>query len=114
MRSGAQTRLAAILHSVFLAGIVILLADFVQLLPMPALAGVLLSTAAQMIKPSELLLQIKRSKLDGLVLILTLTLTVTTDLTTALVVGAICWLLLRNTNLNDSLPSVDQDETLGD
>jgi SulP family sulfate permease len=114
VRSGAQTRLAAILHAVFLAGIVILLADFVQLLPMPALAGVLLATAAHMIKPSELLLQIMRSKLDGLVLILTLALTVTTDLTTALVVGAVCWLLLRKTNLNGSLPSVDPDETLGD
>lgn len=114
VRSGAQTRLAAILHSVFLAGIVLSLSSFVRLLPMPSLAGVLLATAGHMIKPSELFRQGARSKLDGIVLLTTLFLTAVADLTTALLVGAASWFLLSKTPLNGALPPVDQTETLGD
>lgn len=114
VRSGAQTKLAAMLHSVFLAIIVLLCANYVELIPTPALAGVLLATAAQMVKPRGLWQEVRRSKLDAIVLVLTLALTVITDLTTALIVGAVSWLVLRRTPLDGALPRVSQDETLGD
>lgn len=114
VRSGAQTRLAAMFHAVFLAGIVLLLSNLVTFLPMPALAGVLLATAAHMIRPIEILHTIKASRLDGLILIATFILTIVTDLTTALIIGVLAWLILRKTPLSHSLPPISQDETLGD
>ena len=114
VRSGAQTRLAAMLHALLLAVIVILCAAYVELIPTAALSGVLLATAAHMIKPKDVLFELKRSKLDAVVLSLTLVLTVVTDLTTALIAGALFWLALRRTNLNTKLPTVTQEETLGD
>lgn len=114
VRAGAESRWAAAFHAVFLAAIVLGLSNLVALIPLPALAGVLIATAAGMIKISELKTTIRRSKLDAVVLVLTFGLTVFTDLTTALAVGGVAWFALRKTRLAAVLPPVEKGETLGD
>lgn len=114
VRSGATSRTAAMWHAGLLLGLVLAAQQLVSLIPLPALAGVLLATAAHMIKPTELWHLARSSKADAAVLVATLVLTVATDLITALVVGVLLWGLLRRFKESSTLPPVNQDETLGD
>lgn len=99
VRSGATSRFAAVAHSVFLVLMVLALTPLVSLVPLPALAGVLLATAFNMVKFEELVKIARASTLDTALVILCLTLTVFVDLTTALLVGTLVWLFLRKTKL---------------
>jgi SulP family sulfate permease len=99
VRSGATSRIAAGAHSVFLVLMVLALSPLVSLVPLPALAGVLLATAFNMVKFSELKQIALASKLDTALVTLSLALTVFVDLTTALLVGTLIWLFLRKTKL---------------
>ena len=114
VRSGAKSRLAAILHAVVLAILVLALGPLVSSIPLALLAGVLIATASHMVKPADVLKTVRASKLDALVFVVTLAATVLTDLTTAVLVGGLLWLLLRKTWLSTREPAIDQDETLGD
>ena len=114
VRAGATSKTAAMWHAALLLGLVLAAQQLVSLIPLPALAGVLLATAAHMIKPGELRLLAKHSKADATVMVATLVLTVATDLITALVVGGLLWWLLRRFKETSTLPPVNQDETLGD
>ena len=99
VRSGATSRVAAAAHSAFLLIMVLVLAPLVNLIPLPALAGVLLATAFNMLNLRELWKHAKASKLDGILTAVTLLLTIFMDLTTALFAGVLMWLALRKTKL---------------
>ena len=99
VKSGANSKLAAIAHSVFLVVMVLVLTPLVTLVPLAALAGVLLATAVNMVKFEELKKVAKASKLDFVLVIVALLLTVFVDLTSALLIGVIMWLALRKTKL---------------
>ena len=117
VRSHAQSKLAAFSHSVILALVVILFAPLVGMIPLSALAGVLLATTARMIKPKELLALAKETRLDALVLICTFVATIAIDLISAVIIGLLLSLAFRKTGLakiDRRYPPVDQKETLGD
>jgi SulP family sulfate permease len=99
VRSGANSKFAAVAHSVFLVIMVLALTSLVSLVPLPALAGVLLATAFNMVKWSELRKVARASKLDLILVVLSLGLTVLVDLTSALLVGTLTWFALRKTKL---------------
>ena len=99
VKSGATSRIAAAAHSVFLVVMVLALSPLVSLVPLPALAGVLLATAINMVKFSELKKIAQNSKLDRLLVFVSLGLTVLVDLTSALLVGTLMWLALRKSKL---------------
>lgn len=117
LRSGAHSRLAAVVHAVTLAAAVLLVSDLVQRIPLAALAGVLIATTARMIDPSEIKRVTSESKNDAAVLWLTFFMTVFTDLITAVIVGLlISWLLRKSkfANLDMRFPPTGKKETLGD
>ena len=117
VRSHAQSKLAALSHSLVLAAVVILFAPLVGQIPLAALAGVLLATTARMIKPRELMSLARESKLDALVLICTFVATIAIDLISAVIIGLVLSLALRKTSLaaiDRRYPPVDEKETLGD
>ncbi len=117
VRAGANSKLAAFSHAVFLAGIVLLGSSLVGQIPLAALAGVLLATAAHMVKPEELRRTAKNSWLDLIILTATFAVTVFVDIISAVVVGLVLSLLLRKTVLarvSTRLPPIDAEETLGD
>lgn len=117
VKSHAQSKLAALSHSVILAIVVLLFAPLVAQIPLAALAGVLLATTARMIKPRELIALAKETRLDALVLIATFTATIFIDLISAVIIGLILSLALRRTRLaaiDRRYPPVDENETLGD
>ncbi|MEY4944501.1 MAG: hypothetical protein RL384_445 [Actinomycetota bacterium] len=114
VRAGANSRIAAISHALFLAIFVLLLSSQISQIPLAALGGVLIATAYHMIRIEELRATSRQSKLDGLVLIVTLVATVVLDLISALAIGLLLYLALRKTKLSKRLIPIDAEETLGD
>lgn len=89
VRSGARSRLAAVVHSLVLLVVVLALADVVAWIPLAALAGVLIATAIRMIEVSSLRALARASRGDAAVLGLTFLATVVLDLATAVVLGIV-------------------------
>jgi SulP family sulfate permease len=89
MRSGARSRLAAVVHSLVLLLVVLALAPMVGWIPLAALAGVLIATAIRMVEVSSLRALVRASRSDAFVLALTFVATVVLDLATAVVLGIV-------------------------
>ncbi|HMM93736.1 SulP family inorganic anion transporter [Phycicoccus sp.] len=89
VRTGARSRLAAVVHSLVLLLVVLLLADAVSWIPLAALAGVLVGTAVRMVEVSALRALTRASRSDAFVLVLTFVATVVLDLATAVVLGIV-------------------------
>ncbi|MFD6225133.1 SulP family inorganic anion transporter [Nocardia asteroides] len=87
VRSGARTRLAALIHATILAGIVYLAAGLVADIPIAALAGVLLATTVRMVEAASVAAIARASRGDAIVMIITFGVTVAFDLVTAVVIG---------------------------
>lgn len=92
--SGATSRSSAMMHSVFLAAFVALLFSFIKLLPMAALAGVLLLTARRLIEVHELKTIARIDRWEGSLTVLTILVTVAVDLTVSVPLGVALMLLL--------------------
>ncbi len=89
VRSGARSRLAAVVHSLVLLVVVLALAGVVSMIPLAALAGVLIATAVRMVEVSSLRALMRASRSDAFVLGLTFLATVVLDLATAVVLGIV-------------------------
>jgi SulP family sulfate permease len=94
VRSGARSRLASVSHSVILLVFVMVAAPVVGIIPMAALAGVLLAVTVQMVQVGAITSILKSTRGDAIVLLLTFGVTVAIDLVTAVVVGLIVAALL--------------------
>ncbi|WP_344338450.1 SulP family inorganic anion transporter [Kitasatospora putterlickiae] len=87
VRSGAVSRLAALVHAAVLAVIVFAAAPLVAGIPLAALAGVLLATAVRMVEVGSLRALARTGRGEAAVLLLTAAATLAFDLVTAVVVG---------------------------
>ncbi len=87
VRSGARTRVSALMHALVLAGVVYLGAGLVSRIPLSALAGVLLVTAMRMVDVRTAVAICRSGRSEALVLIATLVVTVAFDLVLAVEVG---------------------------
>lgn len=89
VRSGASSRAAAMVHALVLLLAMLALGPVVGKIPLAALAGVLVATAARMVEASTVRALVRSSRGDGAVLVLTAVATVALDLVTAVVVGVL-------------------------
>ncbi|GGJ43514.1 SulP family inorganic anion transporter [Streptomyces brasiliensis] len=87
VRTGAGSRLAALVHAAVLAVIVFAAAPLVSKIPLAALAGVLLATAIRMVEVGSLRAMAKATRSDALILVLTAAATLALDLVYAVVIG---------------------------
>ncbi|HWB82157.1 MAG TPA: bifunctional SulP family inorganic anion transporter/carbonic anhydrase [Nannocystaceae bacterium] len=87
--AGARTRRSALIHAVVVALAIFALAPLVGLIPIPALAGILLAVAVRMISPGELVALWKISRSEALVYVVTFTAMVAFDLVAGVRVGLI-------------------------
>ncbi|MGA5820954.1 SulP family inorganic anion transporter [Kitasatospora sp. NPDC094028] len=87
VRSGAVSRLAALVHAGVLAVIVLAAAPLVAGIPLAALAGVLIATAVRMVEVGSLRAIARTGRGEAVVLALTAAATLAFDLVTAVVVG---------------------------
>ena len=87
VRSGGRSRLAAILHSIVLLGIVALASGVVSQIPLAALAGVLMVTATRMVSLNTVRSVVGSTRSDTVVFLLTALITVSFDLIVAVGIG---------------------------
>ncbi len=118
VRAGARTRVAALVHAVVLLGVVLFAGSLVARVPLAALAGVLMVTAARMVEPHNVRAVVRATRSDALVFALTAFATVAFDLIFAVELGmaVAAVLALRNvarsasTNLEPVTMEVGVDE----
>ena len=108
VRSGASSRLASITHALFLLAVVLVLSRVVGLIPLAALAGVLLATAARMVEGSAVRALLRAGRSDAAVLVVTAVATVALDLVTAVLLGVVAagGLALRKMALSTTLEEI--------
>ncbi|GAA2244599.1 SulP family inorganic anion transporter [Rarobacter faecitabidus] len=87
VRSGARTRLAAVVHALGLVAVVYLAAPLVSRIPLAALAGVLMVTACRMIEISVIRQVLGATRSAALVFGVTAIVTVGFDLIVAVAIG---------------------------
>jgi sulfate permease, SulP family len=87
VRAGARTRLAALVHSLMLVGVVYAGGGLVADIPLAALAGVLMVTAVRMVEVHNVRAVLRSTRSDALVLGVTATATIVFDLIVAVEIG---------------------------
>jgi SulP family sulfate permease len=89
VRSGAKTRLSAIIHGVVLLAVVLFLAPLASVIPLAVLGGILMVVALRMIEREAAQLIWRSTKSDAFVLVLTMVITIVFDLILAIEVGLV-------------------------
>ena len=89
VRSGAKTRLAAIVHSLVLLAVVYLATGPVSTIPLAALSGVLMVTSFRMISATTIRKILHSTRSDALIFVLTAAVTVCFDLIEAVEIGIV-------------------------
>ncbi len=95
VRSGASTRLAAMIHSIVLLVIVIFLAPIFSQIPSAAIAGVLIGTSFRIFNKASMLEIFKSSKSNIFIYIATAIVTVSVDLIWGIGFGIALYLLIN-------------------
>lgn len=117
IKSGGQTRLVSIFHSVGLLFSMFLLGSIMSYIPLSALAGVLIVTAWRMNEWSEIkYIFNKKFKVSILEFLITMLATVVFDLTMAIVIGVVVSIMLfviKNCELKIEVSDVDLDRLKG-
>jgi SulP family sulfate permease len=94
IRSGGKTKMAAMVHALFLLIVVLLLSPIFALIPLPAIAGVLIGTSVRILNPHNIREQLRSTWQEVSTYIVTALVTITVDLIWAIFVGIALHLLL--------------------
>ena len=87
VRSGGRTRLSAIVHALALLTVVYFAAQVVAVIPLAALSGVLIATAARMVSPTLIRTMLRTGTAEAAVFVITGVITVSFDLIIAVGIG---------------------------
>ncbi len=89
VRAGAKTRMAAITHSLVIAGVILLAAPVVGRIPLAVLGAVLIMTAGKMVDHRRVMAGIRAHKSESVAFGLTALVTIMVNLVTAIEVGLV-------------------------
>ena len=92
--SGGRSRMGTVFSGLLALPMLFVMAPLVSWLPMPALSGVLLLACAQMIDFDSLRLSFRTTRIDRIVLVVTLASTLLLDLEKAIFIGVVISLVL--------------------
>ncbi|WP_426987325.1 SulP family inorganic anion transporter [Pseudarthrobacter sp. Y6] len=112
VRSGAKTRLSAIVHALVLLAIIYLAAGLVGKIPLAVLAGILMVTATRMVSRHTVTAIMRSTRADAFVFILTALITVAFDLIVAIEIGLVAAALFTLRKFA-TLSSVKREEIPG-
>jgi SulP family sulfate permease len=112
VRSGARTRAASLSHALVLAVMMAALSGVVGRVPLVALAGVLLVTAARMVDRHAVAAVLRSTRTDALVLVLTATATIVLDLVRAVEIGIVAAVVVALVRLSRTTRVVDDTTTV--
>lgn len=101
VRAGGITPLAGIIHAVFLCLFILFFSFLIEIIPMAALAGVLLVVSVDMMGIKNMANLFSSPKSDVIVLLTTFILTIVIDLTAAVQVGVVLAALLFMKRMSD-------------
>ena len=87
IRSGGKTKMAALIHALFLLIVVLLLSPIFALIPLPAIAGVLIGTSVRILNPRNIKEQLTSTWQEVSTYLVTAIVTITVDLIWAIFVG---------------------------
>ncbi len=87
VRSGGKTRLAAIAHALVLMAVIAVASGPVGVIPLPALAGVLMVTAIRMVHVATASAIVRSTRPDAVAYVVTAIVTVSVDLIVAVAIG---------------------------
>ena len=89
VRSGGRTRIASLVHAIVLLLVVLVAAGPVGMVPLAALAGVLMMTAVRMVHVATMRSVLGSTRSDALAFLLTALVTVAFDLIVAVMIGVV-------------------------
>lgn len=95
IRSGGKTKMSAMIHALFLLLVVLLLSPLFALIPLPAIAGVLIGTSIRILNPKSVREQLTSTWQEVTTYIVTAAITITVDLIWAIIVGIVLHFLLQ-------------------
>jgi SulP family sulfate permease len=95
IRSGGKTKSAAIIHAIFLLIVVLLLSPVFALIPLPAIAGVLIGTSVRILNPHNIREQLRSTWQEVSTYMVTAVVTITVDLIWAIFVGIALHFILK-------------------
>lgn len=107
VRSGARSRMASMIHAVFLLIVILFLAPLAAQIPLAVLAGILMIVAVRMIERHAARLIFRSTKSDMFVLIITMVVTVLFDLILAIEVGLIAAAVLFIVRMSSTFEVAD-------
>jgi SulP family sulfate permease len=113
LRSGARTRLAAVVHGVVLLLIMLFLAPLATRIPLAVLGGILMVVAVRMVESHAARTILRSTRADAAVLLLTMGVTVLFDLILAIEVGMIAAGFLFVVRMSRLL-SIDTESLVGE
>lgn len=113
VRSGARTRLAAVVHGLTLLVVILFLAPLASRIPLAVLGGILIVVAVRMVDRQAFRLIVRSTKSDTFVLLLTMLVTVLFDLILAIEVGLVAAAILFIIRLSNMF-TVDPVALAGD
>jgi SulP family sulfate permease len=87
IRSGGKTKMAAIIHALFLLIVVLLLSPIFALIPLSAIAGVLIGTSVRILNPHNIREQLRSTWQEVSTYLVTAIVTITVDLIWGIFVG---------------------------
>ena len=114
IKSGGRTPVAGMIHAVVLLLILLFLGKYAALIPMPALAAILIVVAYNMSEWKEFKDLLGGTKSDTIVLLATFFLTVLIDLTVAIQVGVLLATFLFMQRMSNATEVTQVTETLRD
>ncbi len=114
IKSGGRTPIAGMIHAVVLLLILLFFGKYAALIPMPALAAILIVVAYNTSEWVEFKDLLRGSKSDAAVLLATFLLTVFIDLTVAIQVGVVLATFLFMKRMSDATQVTQVTETLLD
>lgn len=111
IKNGARTPVAGIIHAIVILLVFLLFGNFVRLIPMSCIAGILIVIAYNMSKWRSFVAILKGSRYDVLVLLTAFFLTVFVDLTMAIELGMVfsAMLFMQRMSKLSNIESVDID-----
>lgn len=93
--NGAKTRWANFFHGVALLVFILALANIIMLIPMTALAAMLIGIAYSLASPKEFIYMFRMGKKQSIVFLSTLLITLATDLLMGIIIGILTHILLQ-------------------
>ena len=93
--------MAALIHALFLLIVVLLLSPVFALIPLPAIAGVLIGTSVRILNPHNVLEQLRSTWQEVITYVVTALVTITVDLIWAIFVGIALHFVLLLTKKRD-------------